>query len=122
MVSFPPKDYIVNSTIENFKIQDKELDFGDFEIISVKQGPDAKEWKGKLGCKGFPKVILIKDFPDYVEQNSDISGFAGIINSMSDLLLAFRLFRVGDIIFGDYLIEDKETEDAFNKKGSCKAV
>ena len=66
MVSFPPKDYIVYSTVENFKIQDKELDFGDFKIISVKQGLDAAEWRKKLGCKGVPKAILIKDFPDYV--------------------------------------------------------
>ncbi|MBL7130914.1 MAG: hypothetical protein ISS45_05905 [Candidatus Omnitrophica bacterium] len=120
MVSFPPQNYIVYSTIENFKIQDKELDFGDFNIISVKQGSEAAEWRRKLGCKGVPTCVLIRDYPNYRMQDDDFSGFDGIINSMRDLLLTFRLFKVGDIIFGDYLIEDKETKDSFFNRYSSE--
>lgn len=120
MVSFPPKNYRVYSTIDNFKVHEKELDFGNFKIFSVKQGPEAAEWRRKLGCKGVPACVLIRDYPNYIMQDDDFSGFDGIINSMRDLLLAFRLFKVGDIIFGDYLIEDQETKETFFNRYSAE--
>jgi len=99
--------------VYNLKTQNKDLDFRDFKIISVKQGPESAKWKRKLGCKVVPENILIKEFPNYKMQDDDVSGFARIIDSIKDLLLVFRLFRVGDILFSDLLIKDMERKESF---------
>ena len=109
-----PQNLRVHILISNFRTQNKELDFGDFKIISVKQGPEAAEWKEKLGCRVVPRNILIKEFLNYRMKDDDISGFDGIINSMQDLLLAFRLLKVGDIVFGNLLIEDMEGHNSWH--------
>ena len=102
----PPQNFRVYILLNNFESQNKELDFVDFKIISVKQGPEAAEWKEKLRCKVVPRNILIKEFPNYRMRDDDMSGYNGIIDRMQDLLRVFRLFKVGDIMFSDLLIED----------------
>ncbi len=103
-------DYKTYYVILNFKTAEKKLDFGDFQIISVKQGLEAKEWRDKISCKVVPHHILIKEFPNYVMQQDDFSGFDGIYDSIRDLLLLFRLFKAGDIFFIDSLIEDEQSK------------
>ncbi len=102
-------DYKAYYVILNFKTVEKKLDFGDFQIISVKQGSEAKGWREKISCKVVPHHILIQEFPNYVMQQDDLSGFDRIYDSIRDLLLLFRLFKPGDIFFIDSLIEDKES-------------
>ena len=109
-----PQNFRVYILINNFETQNKKLDFRDFKIMSVKKGPEAAEWKEKLGCRVVPRNILIKEFLNYRMKDDDISGFDGIIDSILDLLLAFRLLKVGDIVFGDLLIEDMEGHDSWH--------
>lgn len=118
MSVYPSQNFRVCISVNNFKTEDKELDFGDFKLISVGQGPQAAEWKRRLGCKVVPRNILIKEFPNYRVRDDDISGFDGIRDSIQDLLLVFRLFKVGDIMFGDFLIEDIEGNDSWYNKYS----
>lgn len=102
-------DYKTYYVILNFNTTEKKLDFGDFQIISVKQGSEAKKWRDKISCKVVPHHILIKEFPNYVMQRDDFSGFDRIYDSIRELLLLFRLFKSGDIFFIDSLIEDEES-------------
>ena len=103
------KNYIFYCTVDNFELGGgAELDFGDFKIITVRQGLDAARWRERLHCKGVPQHILEKSFPGYVMQNNDFSGVDNIRRSMWELLTFFRLFKTGDIGFGNYLIEDKD--------------
>ncbi len=103
-------NYKTYYVILNFNTTEKKLDFGDFQIISVKQGSEAKEWRDKISCKVVPHHILIKEFPNYVMQEDDFSGFDRIYESIRDLLLLFRLFKAGDIFFIDSLIEDEQSK------------
>jgi hypothetical protein len=106
------KNYILYSSISNFETQSQELDFGDFKIISLKQGSDAVvEWREKLRCKRVPKNILIKEFPNYKMQEDDFSGYDRIHGSLYDLLVIFRLYKVGDIMFDDVLLEGLESNE-----------
>lgn len=117
----PSQNFRVYFLLNNFKTQNKELDFRDFKIISVKQGPEAAEWRKKLGCRVVPRNILIKEFPNYRMRDNDVSGYDGIIHSMQDLLRVFRLFKVGDLMFSDLLIEDIEgNKSSFNPYLSAK--
>lgn len=105
------KNYKLYCTVDNFSSLDKELGFGDFRIIKIKQGPEAAEWRRKLHCKEVPGYILEKNFLNYVVTDEDISGVDNIMHSMRDLLTCFRLFDVGDgkggdIGFGNFLFED----------------
>lgn len=92
--------------VRNLKTEDKELDFGDFKIVSVQQGPEAAKWRKKLECKEVPRVILIKEFRNYEMDDEDVSGFDKIIQSVDQLLLILRLFKSGDVMFCDHMIED----------------
>jgi hypothetical protein len=105
-------NYKTYYAILNFNTAEKKLDFGDFQIISVKQGSEAKEWREKISCKIVPHHILIKEFPNYVMQQDDFSGFNRMFDSMRELLLLFRLFKPGDIFFTNSLIEDEESGDS----------
>ena len=102
-------EYKTYHVILNFETVEEKLDFGDFQIISVRQGLEAKKWREKISCKVVPHHILIKEFPNYVMQDDDFSGFDQIYDSIRDLLLPFRLFKPGDIFFIDSLIEDEES-------------
>jgi hypothetical protein len=102
------QNYKLYCTVDNFESPDKELDFGDFKIIAIEQGSRAAIWRKKLHCKGVPKYRLEKSFLNYVIENGDISGVDNIMNSMDDLLIAFRLFKSGDIGFGNFLFEDAD--------------
>jgi hypothetical protein len=105
------QNYKFYCTVGNFSSIDKELIFGDFRIIKIKQGPEAAEWRRKLHCKEVPGYILEKNFLNYAVTDEDISGVDNIMHSMRDLLTCFRLFDVGDgkggdIGFGNFLFED----------------
>lgn len=105
------QNYKFYCTVDNFSSLDKELIFGDFRIIKIKQCPEAAEWRRKLHCKEVPGYILEKNFLNYVVTDEDISGVDNIMHSMRDLLICFRLFDVGDgkggdIGFGNFLFED----------------
>lgn len=109
------KNYSFFCTVDNFSSLDKELVFGDFKIIKIKQGPEAAEWRRKLHCKEVPGYILEKKFLNYAVTDEDISGVDNIMHSMRDLLTCFRLFDVGDgkggdIGFGNFLFEDIDGE------------
>ncbi len=106
-------DFKVYMSIHNLKTQNKELNFGDFKIISVKQGSETTKWKRKLACKVVPRNVLIKEFPNYEMKDNKLMGFDRIVDSIKDLLLIFRLFRVGDILFSDLLIKDRERKESF---------
>lgn len=103
--------YIAYYIVLNLKTKESELDFGDFKIISVRQGKEAADWRKRLSCKIVPHHILIKEFPSYQMQPQDISGIDGIIDSMRDLLLIFRLYKIGDIFFYDSLVEEKDSDN-----------
>lgn len=105
------KNYKFYCTVDNFSSLDKELDFGDFRIIKVKQGLEAGKWRRKVHCKEIPKYILEKSFLNYAVTHEDISGVDNISRWIEDLLTCFRLFDVGDgkggdIGFGNFLFED----------------
>jgi len=113
MVVCPSQNFRVYISVNNFKTQNKELDFGDFKIFSVKQGPEAAEWTKKLRCRDIPRYVLIKKFPNYKRRDDDITGFDGIIDSMQGLLRLFRLFKVGDIMFSCPLIVDTQGKNSW---------
>lgn len=106
------ENYVFYCSIVNFKTQDKELDFGDFRIRTLRQGREAAEWREKLGCKGVPLCILIMNYNDYDVLTGGITGYDKMIDSVRELLLLFRLFKVGDINFNDFKIID--TDDPTN--------
>lgn len=105
-------NYIFYCSVVNFKSSEKELDFGDFKIRTLKQGPEAAEWRKELGCKGVPSYVLIMNYSNYEMLPGDISGYDKIIELVRELLLLFRLFKEGDINFNDFKIVD--AEDASN--------
>jgi len=104
------QNYKLYCTVDNFESRDKELDFGNFKIIAIEQGSKAAIWRKKLHCKGVPKHILEKTFLNYVMQDDDISGVDNMMSSMQELLICFRLFKIGDIGFGNFLFEDIEDD------------
>lgn len=105
-------NYIFYCSVVNFKCSEKELDFGGFKIRSLKQGPEAAEWRKELGCKGVPSSVLIMNYNNYEMLSDDISGYDKIIELARELLLIFRLFKEGDINFNDFKIVN--AEDATN--------
>ena len=105
------KKYCLYVSICNFKTDVNKLDFGDFTIFKVRQGREAAEWKEKLGSKIIPRYILKKEFLNYRISDDDISGCDKVIFYMNGLLLAFRLFKVGDIMFSDNLIKDLDKKE-----------
>jgi len=105
-------DYIAYYVILNFVTSEKELNFGDFKIISIKQGPEATKWRNEIGCKVVPKNILIKEFPNYnVAAKGDLTGYDRITSSTRNLLLLFRLYKLGDIFFYDSKIKEKGSKN-----------
>ena len=113
MVNFK-RNYKVYLSISNFETRAKELIFDDFKIISIEQGSEAKEWRQILGGKGIPSNILIKEFPNYIMKKEDDSGFDEIYRSMDELLLVFRLYKVGDIMFDHFLIKDLDSKEKYS--------
>lgn len=108
------RNYQVYLSISNFETQAKELIFDDFKIISIEQGSEAKEWRQKLGGKGIPSNILIKEFSNYAMRKEDDSGFDEIYRSMDELLLVFRLYKVGDIMFDHFSIKDLDSKEKYS--------
>lgn len=104
------QNYKLYCTVDNFESRDKELDFGDFKITAIERGPRAAVWRKKLHCKGVPSHILEKTFLNYVMQDDDISGVDNMMSLMQDLLICFRLFKIGDIGFGNFLFEDMDDD------------
>lgn len=98
-------------SIENFNSYYKELNFGEFKIVSLKQGSERKKYKQKLNAKNPPAYILIIEIPNYIEKENDNSGYVKIIKLLDKLLLFFRLFKPGDIVFNDILIEDLDNKE-----------
>ena len=113
MVNFK-RNYQVYLSISNFETRAKELNFDDFKIISIEQGSEAKEWIQILGGKGIPSNILIKEFPNYIMKKEDDSGFDEIYRSMDELLLVFRLYKVGDIMFDHFLIKNIDNKEEYS--------
>lgn len=118
MTNYSARNYKVYILVSNFRTKNKELDFGDFKIISVRQGTEAAKWREKLGCKDVPRNILIKEFLNYRIKDNDTSGFDEIIDSTEDLLLLFRLHKTGDIMFDNILIEDLENQKSYFNLGN----
>ncbi len=104
-------NYRVTLLVDNFRTDSDELVFDDFKIMAIRQGREAAEWRRKMHCKRVPEYILVKDFLDYSTTEDDSSGFDLIMNESMNLLLAFRLFKLGDLFFNDMMIEDLDSED-----------
>ncbi len=107
------KNYKIIVSISNFETDKDKLKFEDFIIRKIHQGPEAKKYREMLGCKKNPRHILIKHFKNYEIIDSYITGFEGINKSLDNLLLNFRLFKPGDIIFGDNLIRDIDDNSSY---------
>ena len=105
-------DFRVYCIVKNLRTKESELDFGDFKVISVRQGPEVVEWRKKLHCKDSPRNILIKDFSSYEQDEADRSDYDVIINTIDRMLLLLRLYKVGDIMFGDFLIESHSSNNS----------
>jgi len=108
------KNYKIYVSISNFETDEDKLEFEDFIILKIHQGSEAKKYREILGCKKNPRHILIKHFKNYEIIDSYITGFEGINNILGNLLLIFRLFKPGDIIFGDNLIEDLDDTSRYS--------
>ncbi len=109
-------DFRVVWQIDNFKMDRTRLDFGDFSIMKIESGPEAKKWKDILSSDHLPEHILLKDYFNFVPSEKDVSGFDDIMNDMQDLLLVFRLFQEGDLFFNNLTVVEKEGNNKFNAK------
>ncbi len=69
------KNYRVLMLVDNFETDTAELDFGDFSIKTIRPGTKAAEWRRKMNFKRVPEHILMKQFPGYIAQEDDLSGF-----------------------------------------------
>lgn len=105
------KNYNFYTVVSNFNTDVDILEFEDFIIIKLKQGKEAADWRNKLRCKIVPRFILQREFRNYQIKDDDVSGFDNIMYYIQKLLFVFRLYKSGDILFLDNLIEDMETNE-----------
>jgi hypothetical protein len=99
------EDQDVYVSLRNFTRPDEELDFEDFKIFKVEQGREAASWRKKLSSKHVSEWMLNKKFPNYIIEDDDITGSDNISKNLGQLLLLFRLFQLGDLIFSDFVIK-----------------
>lgn len=109
-----PKNFRAFCLVCNFRTNSDRLDFGDFTIERIRPGVQAVKWRERLGCRRVPEFVLSKEFPSYMADENDPSGLGPIMTWIMDLLLTFRLFKVGDLYFNDVHIEDTDCGQASN--------
>lgn len=103
-------NYKVILVVDNFQSNSKKLIFDDFFIEAIKPGSEGKTWRTKLHTKNVPEYILVKEYLNYYNDVDDISGYDNIMNDIMNLLLVFRLFKIGDIFFNEMMIENIDSE------------
>jgi hypothetical protein len=108
------KNYRVVVQVDNFTMDDAGLDFGDFRIEKVKPGTEASSWKKILNSRQIPMYVLFKDFLNYFPEENDPSGFSSIMKDLMDLLIVFRLFKMGDLFFNNVTIVDNDSNQSFS--------